>query len=240
MKVLVVGGAGMLGHKAFQILRNRFDTYATFREAGAVWETHPVFAEADTDHLLGGIEADRLESVAKVLERVRPDVVINGIGIIEQRDEARAAIPSIRINALFPHELADLCAAVGARLIYISTDCVFSGNRGTYTEEDIPDPVDLYGRTKLLGELNRPGCLTLRTSIIGWELRGHLGLLEWFAEDQGLPLCCLYRLARNGSGRYNKCCSGIPPRVVRPLSGRQQADQQIRSASAPAGRIGVA
>jgi dTDP-4-dehydrorhamnose reductase len=124
-------------------------------------------------------------TIAQVMAQVKPDVVVNCIGIVKQREEARAAIPSILVNALFPHQLADLCQTQGARLIHLSTDCVFSGNRGRYTEEDLPDPVDLYGRTKLLGELNRPGCLTLRTSIIGWELKHRAGLLEWFAAQRG-------------------------------------------------------
>jgi len=196
MKVLILGGTGMLGHKAFQLLRKRFDTYVTFREPAARWEGHPLFKEAGPGYLFGDVHADRLETVARTLEQVRPDVVINCIGIVKQRDEAKVAVPSIRINALFPHQLADLCGSAGTRLFHISTDCVFSGRRGAYTEEDIPDPMDLYGRTKLLGELNRPGCLTLRTSIIGWELRGGLGLLEWFASQRGRKIkgyrCAIY------------------------------------------------
>jgi dTDP-4-dehydrorhamnose reductase len=110
-----------------------------------------------------------------------PDVVVNCVGIVKQRDEAKQALPSIHINALFPHQLADLCAELKARLFQISTDCVFSGFRGNYTEIDVPDPVDLYGRTKLIGELDRPNCLTLRTSIIGWQLNTFSSLLSWFA-----------------------------------------------------------
>lgn len=132
-----------------------------------------------------GVDADDLDSIAKVIAEVQPQVVINCIGIVKQRDEAKAAIPSILINALFPHQLADLCEAIGIRLIHISTDCVFSGARGNYTESDLLDPVDLYGRSKLLGELDRPGCLTVRTSIIGWELKHFTGLLEWFAAQRG-------------------------------------------------------
>jgi dTDP-4-dehydrorhamnose reductase len=89
-------------------------------------------------------------------------------------------VRSITVNALFPHRVAALCAASGARLIHFSTDCVFSGGRGAYREEDVPDPIDLYGRSKLLGEVDAPGALTLRTSIIGRELEHFTGLLEWF------------------------------------------------------------
>jgi dTDP-4-dehydrorhamnose reductase len=119
------------------------------------------------------------------MDKAKPDVVVNCIGIVKQRDEAKKIIPSIQVNALFPHQLADLCHRENIRLVQISTDCVFSGLRGKYTEADIPDPVDLYGRTKLLGEVNRPGCLTLRTSIIGWQLNSFTSLLSWFARQRG-------------------------------------------------------
>jgi dTDP-4-dehydrorhamnose reductase len=123
--------------------------------------------------------------VREVLDSVKPGAVVNAVGIVKQRDEAKQAVPSIRVNALFPHQLAELCGERGIRVVQISTDCVFSGRRGLYSEDDIPDPVDLYGRTKLLGELNRPDCLTLRTSIIGWQLDAFTGLLSWFARQRG-------------------------------------------------------
>jgi dTDP-4-dehydrorhamnose reductase len=137
------------------------------------------------DHLVGGIDAFKIEEVKAVLAQVQPEAVINAIGIVKQRDEAKQAIPSIQINALFPHLLAQACIEREVRLVHISTDCVFSGERGGYTEADIPDPVDLYGRSKLLGEVQGTGCLTLRTSIVGWELSGHSSLLEWFAAQRG-------------------------------------------------------
>jgi len=110
---------------------------------------------------------------------------VNALGIVKQRDEAKQAVPSVQINALFPHQLADVCIERGIRVIQISTDCVFSGTRGNYTEIDNPDPSDLYGRSKLLGELSRPGTLTLRTSIIGWQLHTFSSLLSWFADQRG-------------------------------------------------------
>ena len=184
MKVLVVGGAGMLGHKAFEVFRERFDTYVTFREPAAQWAGHPLFGRAAPGRVLGEVHAERPETLQRALEAVHPDVVLNSVGIVKQRDEAKMAIPSILVNALLPHRLAELCGAIGARLFHVSTDCVFSGRRGGYTEDDLPDPVDVYGRSKLLGELDRPGCLTLRTSIVGWELRGKFGLVEWFAAQR--------------------------------------------------------
>lgn len=150
-----------------------------------MWDSHPAFVGLDHGHIRGSVNALDMGGISKVITDVQPQAVINCIGIVKQRNEAGAAIPSIRINALFPHQLADLCECSGARLVHFSTDCVFSGNRGRYTEDDLPDPVDIYGRTKLLGEVTQTGCLTLRTSIIGWELNHRAGLLEWFAAQRG-------------------------------------------------------
>ena len=111
--------------------------------------------------------------------------MLNCIGIIKQSKAASDPLPSIAINSLLPHQLAQMAAARGARLIHFSTDCVFSGRRGNYVEDDEPDPVDLYGRSKLLGEVTAPNGLTLRTSIVGRELREHLGLIDWFLSQRG-------------------------------------------------------
>jgi dTDP-4-dehydrorhamnose reductase len=183
MKVLVLGGGGMLGHKVFQVLQPRFETYATFRTEHGLWEQLPFYSKADTT--LGGVDVTVRDKVAEALRRTRPDAVINCVGIVKQRREAEDPIASISVNALFPHELAALCLEVGSRLIHISTDCVFSGRKGRYREEDLADPDDLYGRTKLLGEVMGPGCLTLRTSLIGRDFLGSLGLLEWFFSRRG-------------------------------------------------------
>jgi dTDP-4-dehydrorhamnose reductase len=183
MKVLILGGQGMLGHKAFQTLSPHFETFATFRQGDGRWRQFPIFTDAS--RLLTGVDSHLFDTVIDAFAQVRPDVVINCIGIIKQLDAAKDPVVSLEINALFPHRLARLCRAADARLIHISTDCVFSGAKGDYTEEDMPDPVDLYGRTKLLGEVVQPGCLTLRTSIIGRDFAKKVGLLEWFLSNQG-------------------------------------------------------
>jgi dTDP-4-dehydrorhamnose reductase len=111
------------------------------------------------------------------------------VGIVKQRPTARAAIPSISVNSLWPHLLADACAAHGARMVHVSTDCVFSGARGQYTESDVPDDFDLYGRSKLLGEVtDRDNVITLRTSMVGWQLGEPTGLVAWFAAHRTAPL----------------------------------------------------
>jgi dTDP-4-dehydrorhamnose reductase len=180
--VLVLGANGMLGHKLLQHLRLCCDVAGTLR-AEAV---DPALENALRDiKLYPKTDARSLRSVCEAIDDWDASVVINCIGIIKQIKAANDPIESISINALFPHQLARLTETRGVRLIHFSTDCVFSGTRGNYTEDDQPDPVDLYGRTKLLGEVIASDVLTLRTSIIGQELRGHHGLLDWFLSQRG-------------------------------------------------------
>lgn len=182
-RVLVVGGSGMLGHKLVQVLGERFETWATVRGE----QPPPAAARLlDPTRTVTGVVADDTAAIARALERSGATAVVNAVGIIKQADAARAAVPSIRVNALFPHELAEACGAAGARLVHVSTDCVFSGTRGGYSEDDLPDATDLYGRSKLLGEVTAvPHAITLRTSIVGRELTGALGLFEWFLSQRG-------------------------------------------------------
>jgi dTDP-4-dehydrorhamnose reductase len=182
-RILVLGGAGMLGHRLLLTLGDRFEDFATVRTSDGRWRRHPVLGAGD--RILCGVDAGAPETISTALENARPEVVVNCIGIVKQREAAADPVQSIRINALFPHLLASQCRERGCRLIHISTDCVFSGRRGRYSEDDLPDPVDLYGRTKLVGEVVGPGILTIRTSMIGRELTGESGLLEWFLARRG-------------------------------------------------------
>jgi dTDP-4-dehydrorhamnose reductase len=182
MRVMVLGGAGMLGHKLLQRLRNNFEVAGTIRDS----EPDALLSRA----LLGvklytKVAANNLSSLARAIDDWKPQVVLNCIGVVKQKKAASDPIVSIEINSLFPHQLAQITAFCGAKLIHFSTDCVFSGRRGNYVEDDLPDPIDIYGRSKLLGEVIAPGTLTLRLSIVGRELRGHLGLLEWFLSQRG-------------------------------------------------------
>ena len=131
-----------------------------------------------------GIDAANYNLIADLFQLYRPTLVINCIGLVKQLPAANDPLQAIAINALFPHQLAKLCHECGARLIHISTDCVFDGQAGNYQESDLPNATDLYGRTKFLGEVDYPHCITLRTSIIGHELGSQHGLVEWFlAQD---------------------------------------------------------
>jgi dTDP-4-dehydrorhamnose reductase len=177
MRVLILGGGGMLGHKLCQIYRTRFDAWATVRSTA---ETLVGYDLLDSERIREGVDAMRVSSVAQAIAQVEPDAVVNCIGIIKQRSEAQTPIPCLTVNSLFPHQLAEICRSHRARLIHISTDCVFSGRKGMYRESDASDAEDLYGRSKCLGEVGGRGCLTLRTSIVGRELSGANGLVEWF------------------------------------------------------------
>jgi dTDP-4-dehydrorhamnose reductase len=180
VKVLVLGASGMLGHKVLEVLSRRFETHGTVRSQKAVLTQ----VAPDAAGVIEGVSATDLESVTRAVAQVRPEAIVNCIGIVKQLDEAKDPIPSILVNSLFPHQLAGLSRTVDARLIHVSTDCVFSGRVGNYTEDDTPDPVDLYGRSKLLGESAAPQVLTIRTSIVGRELEGAHGLLEWFLNQR--------------------------------------------------------
>lgn len=181
-RVLILGGSGMLGHKLWQNFRGRFDAHVTFRQPAGAYARLGLFDPARSH---GRVSAEEFDSVTGAFAAVRPDVVVNCIGIVKQDAAAKDPHASISVNALFPHRLARLCRAAGARLIHLSTDCVFSGRRGDYSERDAPDAEDLYGRTKLLGEVDYENCLTLRTSMIGRELFGAHGLVEWFLAQRG-------------------------------------------------------
>jgi dTDP-4-dehydrorhamnose reductase len=181
MRVLILGGSGMLGHKIWQTFAPQFDAYTTFRGAVGEYRSFGIF---DESRAIGEVSAEDFDSVARAFGAVQPDVVVNCIGSVKQDRSAKDPTASIAVNSLFPHRLAELCRPSGARLIHLSTDCVFSGRKGDYSENDVPDAEDLYGRTKLTGEVGDEGCLTIRTSMIGRELKGSHGLLEWFLSQR--------------------------------------------------------
>jgi len=182
MKVLILGATGMLGHKLMQVLSKNYSVTGTVRSDTSALKNHPIFKGKN---IAGRVHADNFQSIRIVIDKETPDIVINCIGIVKQVPAANVPLTSIAINALFPHQLAKICRQKNIRLIHMSTDCVFSGHRGRYTEDDVSDAEDLYGRTKFLGELDYPDCLTIRTSIIGRELETSHGLIEWFLSEEG-------------------------------------------------------
>jgi len=183
-RILVVGASGMLGHQAIRVLAPDFEVWGACRNPQDLPDLG-----APPERMLAGLDASDPDSASALIERVQPDLVINAAGIVKQLANAKAAIPSISINSLWPHLLAKVCADRGVRMVHISTDCVFSGARGGYVESDVPDAFDLYGRSKLLGEVtDRENVVTLRTSIIGWQLGEPTGLVAWFGAHRSEPL----------------------------------------------------
>ena len=182
MRILILGGDGMLGHQLLTYLRPRHEIKVTLRKDIDAYSQYGLF---NFENSYDGIDVRSLERLMEVLADFRPEAVINAVGIVKQRPDAKESIPSLEINALLPHRLAMLCKGVGARLVHLSTDCVFSGKKGNYLESDPSDAEDLYGKTKFLGEIHETNCLTLRTSIIGRELSRHKSLLDWFLTQTG-------------------------------------------------------
>ena len=182
MRILILGGDGMLGHQLLTYLQPNHEVCVTLRRALSNYAEFEIF---NGHNSFDQVELPCLERLTAVLNDFQPQVLINAVGIIKQRDAAKAVIPSIEVNALLPHRLNEWCLAKGIRFIHFSTDCVFSGELGNYKEDDFADARDLYGRTKFLGEVVNGHCITLRTSIIGLELSRKKSLIEWFLSQEG-------------------------------------------------------
>lgn len=183
MKILVLGASGMLGNAMLRVLSEKADwqVHGTVRS-----ESSKRYFRADiAGRLLSGVDVEQNDSLTQAFIRTRPQVVINCVGLIKQLADADDPLQAIPINSLLPHRLARLCELSGARLVHMSTDCVFAGDKGGYRESDAADAGDLYGRSKFLGETAYPHTVTLRTSIIGHELQSAHGLVGWFLSQQG-------------------------------------------------------
>jgi dTDP-4-dehydrorhamnose reductase len=172
----------MLGHQLWRYFHQENEVWVTLRKPV---ETYARFGLFDPCCALSPVSAGDPAALTSVFHQSNPEVVINCVGVIKQLKDAQSPMVSLKINALLPHMLAELCVIAGARLIHISTDCVFSGRTGGYKEADPSDAEDLYGRTKFLGEVHDRHCVTLRTSLIGRELETRNGLIEWFLSQNG-------------------------------------------------------
>lgn len=183
-RILVLGANGMLGGSLFRYLSklSGFEVLGTVRGL----EAKNALNQQGFENTLADVDVSNCQLVSSVIGDFRPDYVLNCVGVIKQLGASNAPIPSIMINSLLPHQLADCCDKFGARLVHFSTDCVFQGRSGLYRESDIPDATDLYGKSKLLGEVDYGSHLTLRTSIIGHELGSSLSLVDWFLSQGGV------------------------------------------------------
>ena len=208
-RILVLGATGMLGNAAFHVFSANagMEVWGTLRQRQGLRH----FRDDQRARLLTGIDVLEHDPLVDAMRRVRPDVVVNCVGVVKQLASSKDPLIVIPTNALLPHRLARICELAHARLIHISTDCVFSGNKGNYRESDPPDTIDLYGQSKLIGEVrDQEHVLTIRSSIIGHELESRNGLIEWFlAQKRTVP------------GYANAIFSGLPAvelaRVIRDI-----------------------
>ncbi len=183
MRVLVVGSSGMIGSTLLRVMSEKqgWEVFGSVRDN----EAKKFFNARIGERLITNIDVEQQDDLVKVFDQTRPDVVVNCAGLTKHKPEADDPLISIPINTLMPHRLARLCKLVGARLIHVSTDCVFSGEKGGYFEDDFADARDVYGKSKALGEVHYPHAITLRTSTIGHELQSKYGLLDWFLSQEG-------------------------------------------------------
>jgi dTDP-4-dehydrorhamnose reductase len=184
MNILILGVTGMLGNAVFKYFSAHAPhaVYGTLRSASSLKN----FDEAQSGFILSGVDVLDHDSLTRAFAKVKPDLVINCVGLIKQLADAKDPLTALPINAMLPHRLSSLCEVAGARLIHISTDCVFSGEKGMYREEERSDCDDLYGKSKFIGEIHdKPHVVTLRTSIIGHEMNSSASLVDWFLSQQG-------------------------------------------------------
>jgi len=204
MKVLVIGATGMLGYSLFSNLNEHanLSVFGTVRSIAG--KEH--FYKSTQQKLITGVDAYDIRTLKHAIEKVSPDVIINCVGLIKQNGISKQHIDAVKMNALLPHELANICDQFNSKLIHFSTDCVFTGGAGLYNEDSLPDARDLYGKSKCLGEVSYGKHLTLRTSIIGHELSSAVSLVDWFLSQgpntkgfskavfSGLPTCYIAKL----------------------------------------------
>lgn len=207
MKVLVLGISGMLGNAMFRVMSQdpQLEVVGTARSPDIL----RFFAPGLQKRVIVGVDVLDQAALRGAIEAVRPDVVVNCVGLIKQFSNAEDPLVAVPVNAILPHRLAWLTESVGARLVHISTDCVFAGNKGNYSESEPCDAKDLYGKSKFLGEVAYPHTLTLRTSIIGHELTSSHALVDWFLSQgasckgfaraifSGLPTVVLSEIVRD-------------------------------------------
>ncbi len=203
----MLGATGMLGNAMMRVLSKKagLQVIGTARSESA----KRLFSSDIVERLIFNVDVEQTDSLIKAFTHIRPDVVINCVGLVKQLAEVEDPLQAIPINALLPHRLACLCELASARLVQISTDCVFAGDKGDYRETDPSDATDLYGKSKYLGEVAYPHAVTLRTSIIGHELQTAHGLVSWFLAQEnhcngytkaifsGLPTVVLAQIVRD-------------------------------------------
>lgn len=182
-RILVLGASGMLGSSILKFFYND----KTYEVIGCLRSRKKMdyFSKNIQKHLITDLKIDDDQNLENLIRNTKPVTVINCIGLVKQLSESNDPLKIIPINSFFPQRLSEICKTNGAKLIHFSTDCVFSGLKGMYKEDDLADATDLYGVSKRLGEFYNFNSLIIRTSIIGHELEGNNSLVDWFLSQQG-------------------------------------------------------
>ena len=183
MRILILGGNGMIGHKVYQVLSDvHQDTWVLLRQSLGTVKNSELF---NSQKVISEHDLTDLAKLGDTLDNLNPDLIINAVGITIRRGVENSISRSVVVNSALPHFIEEwVDRNDGKRVIHFSTDCVFSGGSGSYTEESVPDANDVYGKTKALGEISGPKSLTLRGSMIGREIENKTELLEWFLKNK--------------------------------------------------------
>lgn len=201
MRILILGATGMLGHALINHFQNDFEVFTTLRNDVKKYIGTGLFEKTKYYDF---IYAEDTEKISLIVDEIKPEVIINAIGVIKQLPSSKNVVQTLTLNSIFPHLISDIANRFNSRFITIGTDCVFDGKKGNYTEVDESNATDLYGRSKNLGEVIRDNCLTIRTSIIGRELETNHSLVEWFLSQNGKTV----------KGYRNGIYSGFPTKIL--------------------------
>jgi dTDP-4-dehydrorhamnose reductase len=182
MRILILGVSGLIGHRLYQELSRDFEVYGTLHKSKNSYGNIPMFSG---NNVIGNVDVTEFVKFTGMLSAINPDVIVNCVGITKRKTEINVPVAALTINSVFPHLLADWAGNTGKRLIHFSTDCVFDGKTGNYSETSLTTAEDIYGRTKALGEIRYNHTLTIRSSFIGQELFGKTEFLEWFLSQNG-------------------------------------------------------
>lgn len=182
MRVLILGVSGLIGHKLFQELTSSFEVFGTLHKIKQQYGDIQLFSG---DNVIGGVDVKKFEILTGVFAAINPDVILNCVGITKRKININYPLEVLMVNSVFPHQLANWAKENQKRVIHFSTDCVFDGKIGNYTESSLTTAEDIYGRTKALGEITYNHTLTIRSSFIGQELFDRTELLDWFLSQDG-------------------------------------------------------
>lgn len=182
MRVLVLGASGLIGHTLVRELSRYYEVYGTLHFSKSHYDN--IFFRKHS--FIFDIDIMNFDIVKGIIYALKPDYIINCVGITKRKIDKQNIEDATFVNACFPHKLVRFAQLNENRVIHFSTDCVFDGKKGNYLEEDLTTAEDIYGRTKALGEIiNYNNCLTIRSSFIGQELYSKTELLDWFLSQDG-------------------------------------------------------